>query len=60
MVGYYVLQSRRPWRLLMVGYCVLQSRWLMSAYFCPHLMFNSRYLIEFVCLKSDLIDNSDN
>jgi len=33
---------------------------LMSAYFCPHLMFNSGYLIEFVCLKSDLIDNSDN
>ena len=33
---------------------------LMSAYFCPHLMFNSGYLIEFVCLKIDLIDNSDN
>ena len=33
---------------------------LMSAYFCPHLMFNSGYLIEFMCLKSDLIDNSDN
>jgi len=33
---------------------------VMSAYFCPHLMFNSGYLIEFVCLKSDLIDNSDN
>jgi len=27
----------------------------MSAYFCPHLMFNSGYLIEFVCLKIDLI-----
>jgi len=33
---------------------------LMSAYFCPHLVFNSGYLIEFMCLKSDLIDNSDN
>jgi len=33
---------------------------LMSAYFCPHLMFNYGYLIKFVCLKSDLIDNSDN
>jgi len=33
---------------------------LMSAYFCPHLMFNFGYLIEFVCLKSDLVDNSDN
>jgi len=27
----------------------------MSAYFCPHLMFNSGHLIEFVCLKIDLI-----
>jgi len=33
---------------------------MMSAYFCPHLMFNSWYLIEFVRLKSDLIDSSDN
>ena len=33
---------------------------LMSTYFCPHLMFNSGYLIEFVYLKSDLIDNFDN
>jgi len=33
---------------------------LMSAYFCPHSVFNSGYLIEFVCLKSDLIDNSVN
>jgi len=33
---------------------------LMSAYFCPHSMFNSGYLIEFMFLKSDLIDNSDN
>ena len=33
---------------------------LMSAYFCPHSVFNSEYLIEFVCLKSDLINNSDN
>jgi len=37
-----------------------QGEGVMSAYFCPHLMFNSGYLIEFVCLKSDLIDNSDN
>jgi len=36
------------------------SRRLMSAYFCPHSMFNSGYLIEFMCLKSDLIDNSYN
>jgi len=28
---------------------------MMRAYFCPHLMFNSGYLIEFVCLKIDLI-----
>jgi len=33
---------------------------LMSAYFCPHLMFNSGYLIEFVCLKIDLIGISYN
>jgi len=32
----------------------------MSAYFCPQLMFNSGYLIEFVCLKSGLIDSYDN
>jgi len=32
----------------------------MSAYFCPHSVFKSGYLIEFVCLKSDLIDNSVN
>jgi len=32
----------------------------MSAYFCPHLVFNSEYLIEFMCLKSDLIDIYDN
>ena len=31
----------------------------MSVYFFPHLMFNSGYLIEFVCLKSDLINNYD-
>ena len=28
---------------------------VMSAYFCPHSVFNSGYLIEFVCLKIDLI-----
>jgi len=33
---------------------------VMSAYFCPHSVFNSGYLIEFMCLKSDLIDNSNN
>jgi len=38
----------------------LGGRELMSTYFCPHLMFNSGYLIEFVYLKSDLIDNFDN
>jgi len=38
----------------------LSSDTLMSAYFCPHSVFNSRYLIEFMCLKSDLIDNSNN
>jgi len=32
---------------------------LMSVYFCPHLMFNSGFLIEFVCLKSDLINSYD-
>jgi len=32
----------------------------MSVYFYPHLVFNSGYLIEFMYLKSDLIDNSDN
>jgi len=38
----------------------LVKEYLMSSYFCPHLMFNFRHLIEFVCLKSDLIDNSNN
>jgi len=33
---------------------------MMSAYFCPHLMFNSGYLIEFVCLKINLIGISYN
>ena len=33
---------------------------VMSAYFCPHLMSNYRYLIEFVCLKIDLIGISYN
>jgi len=33
---------------------------LISVYFCPHSMFNSEYLIEFVCLKSDLINRSNN
>ena len=33
---------------------------MMSPYFCPHLVFNYGYLIKFVCLKSDLIDSSDN
>jgi len=37
-----------------------QGEGVMSAYFCPHSVFNSGYLIEFVCLKSDLIDNSVN
>jgi len=32
----------------------------MSAYFYLHLVFNSGYLSEFMCLKSDLIGNSDN
>jgi len=32
----------------------------MNAYFCLHSVFNSGYLIEFMCLKSDLIDNFDN
>jgi len=35
-------------------------RRVMSTYFCPHSVFNSGYLIEFLCLKSDLIDNSNN
>ena len=34
---------------------IFQSVGVMSAYFCPHLMFNYGYLIEFVCLKIDLI-----
>ena len=33
---------------------------MLSAYFCPNSVFNYGYLIEFMCLKSDLIDNSDN
>jgi len=33
---------------------------LMSSYLCPHLTFNSGYLIEFMCLKNDLIYGSDN
>jgi len=36
------------------------DEFLMSAYFCPHLVFNSGYLIEFVCLKIDLIEISYN
>jgi len=28
--------------------------YLMSSYLCPYLMFNSRYLIEFSCLKECL------
>jgi len=32
----------------------------MSTYFCPHLMFNFGYLIEFMCLKSDLVNSFDN
>jgi len=38
----------------------MSSSSLMSAYFCPHLMFNYGYLIEFVCLKIDLIEISYN
>jgi len=38
----------------------LQKALVMSANFCPHLMFNFGYLIEFVCLKNDLIESSDN
>jgi len=33
---------------------------MMSVYFCPHSVFNSGYLIEFVCLKIDLIGISYN
>jgi len=33
---------------------------MMSAYFCLYSVFNFGYLIKFMCLKSDLIDNSDN
>jgi len=33
---------------------------VMSAYFCPHSVFNFGYLIELMWLKSDLIDNSNN
>jgi len=33
---------------------------VMSAYFCLHLMFSYGYLIEFVCLKIDLIRISYN
>jgi len=35
--------------------CGASANFMMSAYFCPHLMFNSGYLVEFVCLKIDLI-----
>ena len=37
-----------------------EEAYVMSAYFCPHLMFNSGYLIEFMCLKIDLIEISYN
>ena len=47
------LKSASSHRFAMKDFGVLR-------YFCPHLMFNSGYLIEFVCLKSDLIDNFDN
>jgi len=39
---------------------VLPVPLLMSAYFCPQSVFNSGYLIEFVCLKIDLIGISYN
>jgi len=45
---------------LSTSFLMLVSLIVMSAYFCPHSVFNSMYLIEFMCLKSDLIDNSDN
>jgi len=32
----------------------------MSTYFCPHIMFNFGYLIDFLSLKSDLITICDN
>jgi len=32
----------------------------MSAYFCPYLMFNYGYLIEFFYVKIDLIGTSYN
>jgi len=37
---------------------VLDEWWVRIFY--PHSVFNSGCLIEFMCLKSDLIDNSDN
>ena len=48
------------WFRQVVYYEVLYCVALMSAYFCPHSMINFGYLIEFVCLKSDLIDSYDN
>ena len=39
---------------------VLMDGRVMNVYFCPHLMFNFGYLIEFVCLKIDLIGISYN
>jgi len=54
------LMSNMPSSVLSLLNLSLANGFVMSAYFCPHLMFNSGYLIEFVCLKSDLIDNSDN
>jgi len=38
----------------------MTPRQVMSAHFCPHSVFNFGYLIEFMCLKSALIDNSNN
>ena len=38
----------------------ISSQCLMSVYYFPHLMFNFGYFIGFLCLKGDLIENSDN
>jgi len=45
---------------LYMDYLLITGNNVMSAYFCPHLMFNFGFLVEFVCLTSDLINSYDN
>jgi len=60
ILAYMQHLNRLNRKQLVEGFPKLKFEKVMNTYFCPHLMFNSGYLIEFICLKSDLIDNFDN